>query len=254
MTDQDLPFELWPNSLATQADLDLDIFRRVYLPSALHPDIIEQNQRTPEQQLASMRFTTLDATPTNLGILVVGQEPHRFVYGAYVQFLRLDGTELTDPIKDQKEITGPLPELLHQLDEILTVHISVALNITARSVEIRQPEYPIVALQQLVRNSILHRTYEGTHAPVRLTWFNDRIEIHNPGGPFGQVIPQNFGQAGLTDYRNLHLAEAMKNLGYVQRFGVGIHLARHELAKNGNPPPEFAIGDTYLMVTVRRRP
>ena len=58
----------------------------------------------------------------------------------------------------------------------------------------------------------------------------------SPGGPFGQVNRQNFGRPGITDYRNPHLAEAMKNLGYVQRFGIGIQLARSELQKNGNPP------------------
>ena len=46
----------------------------------------------------------------------------------------------------------------------------------------------------------------------------------------------------------------MKNLGYVQRFGVGIPLARKELAKNGNPPPEFIVEDTYVLVILRRRP
>ncbi len=99
----------------------------------------------------------------------------------------------------------------------------------------------------------MHRTYEGTNAPVRITWFSDRIEMQNPGGPFGQVTRQSFGQPGITDYRNPHLAEAMKNLGYVQRFGVGIQLARQELAKNGNPPLEFVVEDAHVLAIVRRR-
>jgi len=110
------------------------------------------------------------------------------------------------------------------------------------------------ALQQLARNAVMHRIYENTYAPVRITWFNDCIEIQNPGGPFGQVNKQNFGQPGVTDYRNPHLAEAMKNLGYVQRFGVGIQLARKELQKNGNPPPEFVVEDAHLLVTLKKRP
>jgi ATP-dependent DNA helicase RecG len=165
----------------------------------------------------------------------------------------LDGQELTDPIKDSKEVAGPLPDLLRSLDEIFQVHISVALEITAQPVEIRQPDYPLVALQQLARNTVLHRTYEGTNAPVRINWFSDRIEIQNPGGPFGQVNRQNFGQPGITDYRNPHLAEAMKNLGYVQRFGVGIQLARRALEQNGNPPLEFDVQDAHILATVRRR-
>ena len=88
---------------------------------------------------------------------------------------------------------------------------------------------------------------------MRLTWFNDRIEIQNPGGPFGQVTRQNFGQPGITDYRNPYLAEAMKTLGYVQRFGIGIALARRELQKNSNPPLVFDVQDAHVLAIVRRR-
>jgi len=38
----------------------------------------------------------------------------------------------------------------------------------------------------------------------------------------------------------------MKNLGYAQRFGVGIQLARQQLQKNGNPPLELVVEDTYV--------
>ncbi len=64
---------------------------------------------------------------------------------------------------------------------------------------------------------------------------------------------QNFGQAGVTDYRNPHIAEVMKNLGYVQRFGIGILMARQALEKNGNPSPEFCLEETHVLVTIRRR-
>ena len=255
---KDLPTDIRPISLATLTDLDLDLFKRVYLPSALPIEVLEENERTTEQQLNSMRLLTFlpskQYKPTLLGLLVIGKDARLFFPGAYIQFLRLDGDDLTAPIKDNKEIDGALPDLLEDLDEIFQEHVSVASDITTQPKEIRQPDYPIVALQQLARNAILHRTYEGTNAPVRITWFNDRIEILSPGGPFGQVNQQNFGQPGITDYRNPHLAEAMKNLGYVQRFGVGIPIARQKLQINGNPPPEFRISDTHVMVTIRRRP
>ena len=253
---RDLPFDLQPLSSATLDDLDVELFRREYLPFALSPDALAENQRSIDQQLASLRFISSISSPlpTVLGVLVVGKSPLDYIPGAYIQFLRIDGTELTDPIKDQKDISGSLASVLRRLDELLPINISTATDITALPIEIRHPDYPIVALQQLVRNAILHRNYEGTHAPVRITWFSDRIEIQNPGGPFGQVTKENFGQPGITDYRNPHLAEAMKNLGYVQKFGLGIQLARQELQKNGNPPLELKPEDSRLLVIVRRRP
>ncbi len=252
---RDLPFDIHPLPSASLTDLDLEFFRKVYLPSCVAPEILEQNQRGVEEQLASLRLIARDGTaaPTVLGILAIGKDPTAFLPGAYVQFLRIDGTELTDPIKDAADIGGPLAEALRTLDEKLHAHISVARDLTSQPVEVRSPEYPITALRQLLYNAVLHRTYEGTNAPVRVSWFSDRIEILNPGGPYGLVNLHNFGHPGIADYRNPHLAEAMKNLGFVQKFGVGIAIARAELAKNGNPAPEFRVESTHVLVTVRGR-
>lgn len=252
---RDLPFDAQRVPSATIEDLDLDLARRVYLPSFLPAETLEQNQRSLPQQLASVRLASPEpeCQPTVLGILVAGKDPRQFLPGAYIQFLRIEGTQLTDPIKAEHLISGPLPELLRMLAQVFDSHVSVSVDVTAGPVEIRHPDYPMVALQQLARNAVLHRNYEGTNAPVRIYWFSDRIEMHSPGGPYGQVNPANFGQPGITDYRNPHLAEAMHNLGYVQRFGVGIPLARQELHKNGNPPPEFQPTDTHVLVILRRR-
>ena len=250
---RDLPFDLQPISSAILEDLDLDSFEREYLPLAVAPEVLEQNTRSVEDKLKALRFLTPKGQPTVLGILVIGKEILDYIPGAYVQFLRLEGTKLTDPIRDQKEIAGPLRELLMRIDDVLEANNSVYTFITSERVEIKRPEYPLAALQQLARNAILHRTYEGTNSPVRIYWFSDRIEIHSPGGPFGQVTKENFGQPGVTDYRNPHLAEAMSVLGYVQRFGLGIQIARKQLDENGNPPPEFDVEQNLILVTVRRR-
>lgn len=250
---RDLPFDLRPFISATLQDLDLDSFERSYLPVVLPADVIEENQRSLEQKLMSMRFTTVEAPfyPTALGLMVIGKDTRQFIPGFYIQFLRVDGLELGDPIKGQRVIDGSLLDILSKLDELLEVNISVASDFTTSAIEIKQPDYPIVALQQLIRNAIMHRAYDETNAPIRLYWFNDRIEIQNPGGLYGQVNRGNFGK-GVTDYRNPHLAEVMFRLGYVQRFGFGIPTAQRALKQNGNPAAEFAVEDTYLAVTLRR--
>jgi ATP-dependent DNA helicase RecG len=251
---RDLPFDLRPFISATLDDLDLENFQHEYLTSALAPEVLAENQRSLLQKLISLRFATPEpnSVPTSLGILVAGKEPRQFIPGFYLQFVRFDGIELTDPIRDQKDIGGSLVTLLRYTDEVLQANISIATDITAQPIEIKHPDYPIVALQQLVRNAVMHRSYEETNAPVRVYWFNDRIEIQNPGGLFGQMNRQNFGQ-GVTDYRNPHLAEAMKTLGYVQRFGIGIPTAQKELAKNGNLPAAFIIEESYISVVIRRQ-
>jgi ATP-dependent DNA helicase RecG len=248
----DLPFDQRPVQGSDFDELDLDFFQRVYLHAAIAPDVLEENGRLIEQQLMSLRFTAKDGTPTVAAILVCGKDPLRWVPGAYIQFLRIDGKELSDPIRHQKEIRGSLYDQLRLLDEVLDANISISTDIKAGSFEIKQPDYPIVALQQLCRNAVLHRNYESSNSPVRIYWFNDRIEIYSPGELFGQVNESNFG-TGATDYRNPSLAEAMKALGFVQRFGMGLVLSKKELEKNGNPKPDFQFEKSGVLAIVRRR-
>jgi len=250
---RDVPFDAQRVTSATLADLNRRAFDEEYLPSAVAPDIAAANDRSYEQQLAAAKMVASadDPTPTVLGLLVLGTRSRDFLAGAYVEFLRVAGTELSDPVADEQEVDGLLGESLRRIEEKIASHNRVAIDFTSGPVEQRKPAYPLVALQQLVRNAVLHRTYEATHAPVRLYWYDDRIEIMSPGGPYGAVTPENFGAPGITDYRNPNLAEAMRVLGFVQRFGAGIPTARHALSENGNPPPEFNVQPTYVGVTVR---
>ena len=248
----DLPFDQKSLQGVSLGELDLEFFKREYLPNAIAPEVLEQNQRTVEQQLLSLRFLDFSETPNAAAMLVFGKDPLRWIPSAYIQFLRIDGKDMTDPILDQKEISGPLAEMLLQLDDILKINISVSSNVSTGPMEIKHPDFPLIALQQISRNAVMHRTYENTNAPVHIYWFADRIEISNPGGLYGQVNKENFG-SGPTDYRNPGLSEAMKTLGFVQRFGMGIPLTRKELQKNGNPEPEFSFEMNSVLVTIRRR-
>ncbi|MEM7128476.1 MAG: ATP-binding protein [Chloroflexota bacterium] len=250
----DISFDLKPVFSASIDDLDMGLFQRTYLPSAVAFDILEENERPLEHQLVSLRLVDSIKTqiPTVVGILTVGKTPREYIYGAYVQFLRIDGTELTDPIIDQKELDDPLPDMLRLLDDLLEINVTTGSTFIGSQLETKQPDYPIEALRQLIRNAILHRSYEANNTPVRITWFDDRVEIFNPGGLFGQVNESNLGQ-GATDYRNPHIAEALKNLGFVQRFGFGIPIAEKALSANGNPSIEFQIAPNNVLAIVRRR-
>ena len=249
----DIPFDLHPIPTAGISDLNLVQFEYEYLPQAVAAEVLETNQRTPEERLVATKMIAPgdEQTPTVLGILVLGKNPQDFLPGAYTQFLRINGSELVDDIIDSEEIRGAIPDLLRRLDEKLIAHNRIAVDFTTSVVEHRTELYPIQALQQIARNAVMHRTYEATNAPIRVCWFDDRIEVLSPGGAFGVVTVENFGCPGLTDYRNPNLAEAMKNLGYVQRFGVGIQTAKRLLQVAGHPEPEFDIHDNYVRATIK---
>lgn len=253
---RDIPFDIQPVPSSDLSSLSRILFEQEYLPSAFAPDVIAANVRSYEQKIASCRMIASadEAIATILGVLVLGIRPLDWIPCAYIQFLRFAGTNMGDPIQDEVQLDGPIGQVLRRMDEKTDAHNRKEVDITSEDREVRTTPYPRAALQQLIRNAVMHRTYENTNAPVRVHWFDDRIEIINPGGPFGVVTRENFGRPGITDYRNPNLADAMKVMGFVQRFGVGIQTARAELKKNGNPDIEFQIEPMTVLATVRRRP
>lgn len=249
---KDIPHDLYSVDQATIDDLDLNFFKTRYLPSAVAADVIAQNQRSVEQQLASLGFLASDLrTPTVAGVLTLGNSPSDFIAGAYIQFVRIQGTELSDPVINRREIYGPISDLVRKAEETVQANLQIHTDFTSGPLEISSPDYPIAAIEQVLRNAIMHRSYQGTNAPIRLTWFTDRIELLSPGGPFGKVTIANFGDRGVADYRNPTVAQAMRNLNFVQQFGAGIPITQATMLKNGNPPPEWEPIDTFVRVTLR---
>lgn len=245
----DLPFDLRPGAADGIDDLDVDFVRAHYLPNAIANEVLERNRRPLDEQLRSLRLLAGDR-PTWGALLAFGRDPQRWAPGAWVQFLRIDGPTVTDPIRDQKALTGRLDDVLRKLDELFALAVSARTTVAGEPREARRPDYPVDALRQLAWNAVMHRSYEGTHAPSRVYWYSDRIEITNPGGLYGRMTPENFG-SGATDYRNPLVAEIMHHLGFGQRFGLGVPLAGEALKDNGNPPAAFDFQPSQIAVTLR---
>ena len=186
---RDLPFDSRPADGASLAALDTDFVRDHYLPNAIDHDVLRHNTRSFDEQLHSLRLAH-DGVPTWGGLIAFATDPLAFVPGASVQFLRLDGEVVTAPIVNQRTLAGRLDDVVRQLNELLSLNIAVSAQVAGSLREQRHPEYPLDALRQLAHNAIMHRSYEGTHTPVRLYWYADRVEIASPGGLYGRMTPE----------------------------------------------------------------
>jgi ATP-dependent DNA helicase RecG len=246
-----LPYDAQPCRSTRLEDIDLARFQLEFLPSVVPADVLAQNQRSTDQQLKSLRLVSSDGTPTIAGVLFLAKSPLTWLPGAYVQFRRIAGTKLTDETIDVHQISGTLPDQVRQIDELLHLNIRRRLVVGGKLRD-ETDEYPVEALRQLARNAVIHRTYEGTNAPVRISWYDDRVEIQSPGGPYGQVNSENFGQ-GATDYRNPTVAGLMVQLRLIERFGIGIQIAKERLAANKNPELQFETNQQHVLAIVRPR-
>lgn len=240
-------FDLRPIRGASLDDLVMDLFVQ-YRSRAVAPDVVEENHRALELQLASLSLYDTDAAaPTHAGMLLLGKEVRRWLPGAYVQFVRFDGCSLADDPRDEKVIDGDLLTVLRELDGLVKLQTTGHPAPISALREKVMWDYPPFAVRELVMNAVMHRDYEAI-APVRFYWFDDHIEIQNPGGLYGAATRENFPRQNA--YRNPVIAGAMKALGYVNTYGHGVLRAQRVLADNGSPPAEFEFQDTFVLAKV----
>ena len=243
-------FDLRPAVGSSIEDLAEDLFRIGYLPHAVSADVLLENDRGVEEQLASLRFFDLrHGCPTHAAVLLFAQDPLRWVPGAWIQFVQWAGTTLaSEPIRS-RTVSGDLLTVLREVDLLASLPTDARPVPETTLRERHERLYPKAAIRELLLNAVMHRLYEST-APVRLNWFTDRLEIQNPGGLYG-IAPADFPHR--TGYRNPVIAEAMATLGYVNRFGRGVLAAQAALRANGNPDAEFQFDPAHILVTVRAR-
>lgn len=233
------------------ADLSLDLFLITYRKFALAEAIIEANHRDIKVQLSSLRFFDLRSdTPNHAGILLFGADPLQWLPGAYIQFVRFAGNSLDAEVTNEKSFSGDLLSVLRELDTLLETQIESYPSPVTALQENSLASYPRVALRELLLNAVMHRSYEST-APIRFYWFSDHVEIQSPGGLYGEASEENFPKQ--NSYRNPIVAESMKILGFVNRYGRGVIRAQDALGKNGNPPAAFEFDPAYVGVSIGAR-
>ena len=252
---QQRTFEELPCLAATLDDLDLKLFKNEYLPLAIEREIIEGDERPLEQQLAALRFFDLERNvPTNLGVLLLGKFPERYIPGAYLQYVSFKGEDNGSEVLTALEFRGGLLKMIPKLDEFVkTTIVSPRPVLVTALREEERVKYPIWATRELLLNALIHRDYSFGNAPVKFyEYANGRFEVVNPGGLYGRANATNFPL--VNDYRNPLLALAVKVMGYVNKFNRGIAKVKKELAENGNPPPYFDLNrGTEFRVTVVAR-
>lgn len=231
-------FETQPCHQSSLNDINIDIFKLSYLPQAIDKETLEANGRDLELQLASLKFYDLIAKkPTNAGVIMFGKNPRYFLAGAYIQYVKFKGNELTDEIDFSKEFSGDLLTQLRVIDDFIKYQVIKEKLVRISTLrEDKIINYPHWAIRELLLNAIVHRDYQ-SNTPVKFYQFDNRIEIINTGGLFGEARPENF--PNINAYRNPELASILKNLGYVNKFNVGVKRAIKSLEENGNPKPEF---------------
>ncbi len=230
-------FDTQPCFESTIEDLSTDIFKLVYLPTAIDKATLNANGRDIKEQLASLKFFDLKSDcPTNAGILMFGMNPRFYLPGAKIQYVKFEGIDEVSAFSYEHSFDGDLTTQMREMAGF--VKAQIIKKVQHNLGEDYNYSYPSSAILELLYNAVIHRDYQ-SNAPIKFYEYSDRIEIINPGGLYGDARPENFPNQ--NDYRNPTLAEASKNLGFINSFNVGVKRAIAALKENGNPVPKFII-------------
>ncbi len=235
-----MTFDILPCYDANINELNMQLFKLTYLPKAIDEETLQANNRDDKQKLASLRlYDSFNNCATYAGVLLLHNNPIYYLPGAYIQYVKFQGETRTGDVLGEKVFKGNLVDVLKNVDDFIRYNIIVEKPIRRDTFkEDLYKSFPFWSLRELALNAIMHRDYE-SNTPIYIYDFLDRIEIHNPGGLYGDVRPDTFPNT--SAYRNPVLAEVLKNLGYVNRFNYGIQRAQEEFAENGNLPAVFDV-------------
>ena len=78
---------------------------------------------------------------------------------------------------------------------------------------------PEAAFREAIANALIHRVWD-VNSHIRVSLFEDRIEIVSPGGLPAGITEEEYLSGKLSVLRNRNLANVFYRLGFVEIFGT----------------------------------
>lgn len=187
---------------------------------------------SPEELLKKRHLITKNGQLTIAGLLLFGKDPGGFFPAYRVRFVRYDGIKAEtgsrlNIIKDQF-FEGPIPTLVDEVSKMILSQLRDLQILDLNTGQFQTiPEYPRLAWFEGMINAITHRdySYDGEH--IRITMYDNRLEIHSPGGLPGPITIKNMHEQRYS--RNPHLARVLFEFGWVRELGEGVRRIYEEM-------------------------
>ena len=185
--------------------------------------------------------------PTVGGMLLFGKDRERHFPDAWIQAGRFGSVDKSR-IVDRAEIHS-LPA--RAVDEAIAFVHKHSLH-GAEIGPVRRKErwsLPPVAVREAVINAVVHTDYAQRGAPLRLSIFDDRLEVENPGLlPFGLTVEDL--PRGVSKLRNRVLGRVFHAIGLIEQWGSGIQRMTAACREAGLAAPVFEELATCFRVTL----
>lgn len=216
-----------------------------------------------EQVLRSRRFMR-DGRLTVAGALLFAQDPSVMMPQARVRVLRYDGVKMETGerlnITKERFFCGPLPKVIQGAYELISSTLREFQFLGPDGKFQTVPEYPEFAWFEGLVNAVTHRDYSFRGDYIRVSMFDDRLEIVSPGALPNIVTLDNMRTTRYS--RNPRIARTLVEFGWVRELNEGVKRIYTEMQNSllndpvytepGGAKVQLTLENNIVARTVRR--
>ena len=217
------------NRDATLEDLDEDLLReyRRRLGADDSTDYPVLKARGFIKTVGSREFLT------NAAVLLFAKNIARFYPNCRIRFLRYEGTTAMSGTKinisRDKSIELPLLRIVDAARGFIATQLREFTMLDVKSGKFRiVPEYPEFAWQEGLVNAVTHREYAMSGNFIKVSMYDDRLEIESPGRLPNIVTLENIRETRYS--RNPRISRVMTEFGWVRELNEGVKRIYEDMA------------------------
>ena len=199
---------------------------------------------------------TLRATVA--GVLLCSRNPERWLPNACITATRYRGGDRATGQIDSQEITGPLNEQIAGAVAFAARNMQIAAQ--KDPARLNLPQYSEKTLFEALVNAVVHRDYSMRGSKIRLSMFDDRVEIQSPGSLPNNLTVESMDSRQSTRNEALTSVLARMPVGgtrggedrlyFMEKRGDGVVIIRRETLELCGKYPEYEIVDDSEVLLV----
>ncbi len=199
--------------------------------------------------LSKMRFVLKmhgDYAPSMGGVLFFHTAPGEILPQVQLEMARFKGIT-SEVFLDKSSDNGPIWQQYTKAFDFFKKHIPFK-GVRSADGRLDSFEYPELAFREFMINALCHRSFEDSTATVKFAIFDDIIEFTNPGSlPEGLEV-SDIG-TGISILRNPVIAKGLNEIGLIEGWGTGIHLAQQKLREHQLPEAKIILKGLFTQVS-----
>ena len=229
---------------------DIDLLRlRTYCEQYRR---VEFDDMAVARLLSNWQLTNAQGQCTITGALFFGMNLARLLPQAGIQLFRFEGSDRTGTMLDHRESSEPIPEAVDAAVKFVRAHSAVKSFFPVDSIRrVDVPDYDLFAIRELVVNAFCHRDWSIFGQKIRLSLFDDRLEVFSPG-PLPNTLSLENALAGVSYYRNPNIAQLCKDYELAEKAGRGLQKIFKSYRERNLPSPELVNDPNFFQVVLKK--